>query len=121
MTAVTVDGRFLQRSCIRDVVHGELALDQPAVHGGAAPGVQMRGREVLLERGVVGPQFAHADEAGVERVDGDVVGNAAVEFTGGIDERLEVGEHLGNALGWEAEGAEDGDGGGHDLASESSC
>lgn len=115
MTAVTAEGGFLQRPCIRQVVHGEFAFDQSAVDDGAAPWVDVRGVEVPVERGLVRPQFREADEPRVERVDGGVVGDAAVAQARGFDERLEMRQHLGDALGREAESSENGDGGGHGL------
>lgn len=113
MTTVTPGRPYLQRLSIRDVVHHERTVQDAEFGGGLAPGIEVRGLQVAFERRVVGPEFAHANEAWVVRVDGDVVGDAAVVGARGVDEGFEVREHGGDVFRREAEGAENGDGGGH--------
>jgi hypothetical protein len=115
VTAVTPCGIFLQRFRIAHIVHREFFRDHPILDHGFAPRFDVRRREVALERRVVGPEFAHADEAGVERVDGDVVGDAIVMRTRRVDEGFEVRQHGGDVGRRKAERAEHGDGGGHEF------
>src|SRR5690606_27597821 len=74
-----------------------------------APRLHVRRCEVTFERCVVGPQFGEADEAGLERVEGGVIGDTAIVTGCGLDDGLEVGKHIMDAVLRKAEGAEHGD------------
>ena len=63
-----------------------------------------------------GQHFRKTDEAGIERILGDIVGDTAIVLARRFDESAQVRHHAGDAVGRKAKCAENDDGHGVRLA-----
>jgi len=95
------------------IVGREFAGDETIGASSRAPRVDVRHLEMGLERRHIQPHLGKADKAGIERILGDVVGDAASVLARGFNARAQVRQRAGDAVGREAERPEDnnGDGG----------